>query len=93
MSARRGGRATGPREPRGALCRGISPQSTRDERRGAHQLVLVLGPLVLANRRVDLVPPPLRALLTGAAGELVRDGRPAVAVFSLRAGERTTGID
>ena len=25
--------------------------------------------------------------------ELVRDGRPAVAVFSLRAGERTTGID
>ena len=57
----------------------------RERLGGSYLAVLGFCPLILADVGVNLVTPPLCALLAGAAGHLGGDGGPAVAVLGLRA--------
>ena len=57
----------------------------RERLGGSYLAVLGFCPLILADVGVNLVAPPLCALLAGAAGHLGGDGGPAVAVLGLRA--------
>ena len=59
-------------------------KDARARRARAHLRVLLWGPLLLLNSRVDLVSPSLGALLAGLTGQLGRDERPSVAVNFLR---------
>ena len=85
----------GPRESRDAYARGKEAvyvrlchtrATFRADRADCSRLaraylrVLLGCPLFLLYRRVDLVAPPLRALLAGLPGELCGDERPSVAV-------------
>jgi hypothetical protein len=57
----------------------------------AYLRVLLGRPLFFFYRRVDLVAPPLRALLAGLPGELRGDERPSVAVNFLETAGRKDG--
>ena len=57
----------------------------------AYLRVLLRRPLFFFYRRVDLVAPPLRALLAGLPGELRGDERPSVAVNFLETAGRKDG--
>jgi len=63
-----------------------------DSRLARAYLRVFLGrPLFFFYRRVDLVAPPLRALLAGLPGELRGDERPSVAVNFLETAGRKDG--
>ena len=69
------------------MCRETIDRLTVNRERlgGSYLAVLGFCPLILADVGVNLVAPPLCALLAGAAGHLGGDGGPAVAVLGLRA--------
>ena len=96
----------GPRESRDAYARGKEAvyvrlchtrATFRADRADCSRLaraylrVLLGCPLFLLYRRVDLMAPPLRALLAGLPGELCGDERPSVAVNFLETPGRKDG--
>ena len=80
------------RRDRTRATRARSAGSGLDSRLARAYLRVLLGrPLFFFYRRVDLVAPPLRALLAGLPGELRGDERPSVAVNFLETAGRKDG--
>jgi hypothetical protein len=77
------GSRVAPRRGRGGFAEVRSRSGGKDaraRRARAHLRILLWGPLLLLDSRVDLVSPSLGALLAGLTGKLGRDERPSVAV-------------
>ena len=84
----RASRAAAARARRARVRRGRGDNSRLAR---AYLRVLLGCPLFFFYRRVDLVAPPLRALLAGLPGELRGDERPSVAVNFLETAGRKDG--